>query len=611
LTPDAFGPFRVLHQIGAGTLGPVFRAHDPARDRIVAVKQFTLDLPPERRHQLVALFEQLIAADLSHHAIATPFATGLMDGFVYLAQEAVSAESLDHVVREYGPAPAADAIRVATELAGAFDFAAVVHIHHGALHPRDVLLSTETTKVTGIGVARALEHVGVATPVRRPYAAPERIAGGTWDRRADIFSLAALVHELLWGRRLRQSGAETAASLTALPDVDMTALRSAFARALAEDPGMRFDTALEFAEALKEAFAVRTVPASDSRGSTIAEPRLPLDDAEPERAPLVTVSDLDRRQAEVERYADAAVGPAIVTDEPATTEDAENTEAVRYSPDRDVPSVSPLVASVEKPPSRIGPLFVMLAFGVMVGLAAGYVMWSRPDPVAPARQTASVPEPLKPAAPSGREFTEGTVAEPPKAPDNRAASPPPERTPATPPAKPDAADATNPATEPGRLLVRSTPSGATVIVDGREHGETPIAIRDLARGTHRVRVVRDGYAPVERQIVITPSRPAQSIVVPMYEARATASHGTLSSNPTPSTPATIGRYTGAVVIESKPSGAKVYLDNKLAGTTPLTLPQVPAGSHAIRLERDGYRRWSAAVRVVATERSRITASLER
>ena len=79
----------------------MFRSHDPIRDRIVAVKQFTLDLPLERRHHLVALFEQLIAADLSHHAIATPFATGLVDGSVYLAQESVSAESLDNVVREF------------------------------------------------------------------------------------------------------------------------------------------------------------------------------------------------------------------------------------------------------------------------------------------------------------------------------------------------------------------------------------------------------------------------------------------------------------------------------------------------------------------------------
>src|SRR5262245_27101641 len=85
--PEAFGPFRVLHQVGAGTLGPVFRAHDPDRDRLVAIKQFTLELPPERLPQLVSLFERLIAAELIHHAIAAPIATGIVGSSVYLAQE--------------------------------------------------------------------------------------------------------------------------------------------------------------------------------------------------------------------------------------------------------------------------------------------------------------------------------------------------------------------------------------------------------------------------------------------------------------------------------------------------------------------------------------------
>src|SRR5262245_38706614 len=75
--PDAFGPFRVLHQIGAGALGPVFRAYQPEQDRLVAVKWFRLDLPPERAHQLVAELEQLIALDLTHAGIAAPIAAGL------------------------------------------------------------------------------------------------------------------------------------------------------------------------------------------------------------------------------------------------------------------------------------------------------------------------------------------------------------------------------------------------------------------------------------------------------------------------------------------------------------------------------------------------------
>src|SRR5947207_6500753 len=87
--PDAFGPFRVLHQVGAGTLGPVFRAYDPERDRLVAIKLLRLDLPPDRVHRMVSELEAVIAAELTHPAIAAPVAVGLIDASAYLAQEYV------------------------------------------------------------------------------------------------------------------------------------------------------------------------------------------------------------------------------------------------------------------------------------------------------------------------------------------------------------------------------------------------------------------------------------------------------------------------------------------------------------------------------------------
>ena len=231
----------------------MFRAYDQERDRLVAIKLFKLDLPPERLHGLVAEFERLVAADLAHPAIAKPIATGMVDASVYLAVDFVAADSLDLAVREHGPAPLGDALRVTAQLAGALDAAAALNISHGALHPRDVLLSSHDTWLTGLGVAHALEEVGIAAPVRRPYSAPERIAGGNWDRRADVFGLAALMHELLWGRRITGTGRQTAAALTEIPASDLAVLRAVFARALAEQPGDRFATALEFADALKSA----------------------------------------------------------------------------------------------------------------------------------------------------------------------------------------------------------------------------------------------------------------------------------------------------------------------------------------------------------------------
>jgi hypothetical protein len=163
------------------------------------------------------------------------------------------------------------------------------------------------------------------------------------------------------------------------------------------------------------------------------------------------------------------------------------------------------------------------------------------------------------------------------------------------------------------LLVRSTPADATVVVDGRERGRTPVTIGDLARGTHRVRIARDGYVMENRRVVITRARPAASLIVTLERPRPESDRSAqaIARVPTPSPPATIETYMGALNVESRPAGASVFLDGKLVGTTPLGLPEVASGGHVIRLEHDGYRRWSSSVRVVTGERNRVTASLER
>ena len=144
----------------------MFRAYDPDRERLVAIKLFSADLTPDRVHQLVETFGRLVAAGLTHPGIAAPVAAGIEGNTAYLAQDFVAGDSLDVLLRDYGPAPPADAVQVAVQLAGALDFAAVVNVTHGALHPRDIVLSSDESRITGLGVARAVERVGASAPVR-------------------------------------------------------------------------------------------------------------------------------------------------------------------------------------------------------------------------------------------------------------------------------------------------------------------------------------------------------------------------------------------------------------------------------------------------------------
>jgi len=99
---------------------------------------------------------------------------------------------------------------------------------------------------------------------------------------------------------------------------------------------------------------------------------------------------------------------------------------------------------------------------------------------------------------------------------------------------------------------------------------------------------------VERRIVITASEPAMTLTVPMVKV-----------------PAVPARLDSLLVVESRPAGAAVFLDGRQIGTTPLKQPGVQVGAHAVRIELEGYRPWSASIQVVASDQNRVAASLER
>src|SRR5207253_3429433 len=119
--------------------------------------------------------------------------------------------------------------------------------------------------------------------------------------------------------------------------------------------------------------------------------------------------------------------------------------------------------------------------------------------------------------PSGREFTETAVTDAPKP----TATPAPEVRfqPAAPTETASNTSRAAAADEAGRLIVRSTPAGARVFIDGRDQGRTPATVRDVGRGAHRLRLVNEGYATEERRIVITPAHPVQSVTVTLARTR--------------------------------------------------------------------------------------------
>jgi serine/threonine protein kinase len=659
--PDAFGPFRVLHQIGAGALGPVFRAYQPEQDRLVAVKLFRLDLPPERTHQLVAELEKVIAADLAHPGIATPLAAGISDVSAYLAMDFVAADSLDIVVRDEAPASASDVVRVATQLGSALDLAAAIGITHGALHPRDVLISADDVRMTGLGVAYALELAGFSGPIRRPYTAPERAAGGGWDRRADVFGLAALVFELMCRRRIGGPGDQAADSIDDVPGANVDALRKAFSRALAENPGDRFSTAGDFARAVQAAFEKKRsgVGRAPSNGRTAnAEPRSAPDALDPVPAnelPLLTDAMLSAERSPVEDLLPPPAGglphdavdlplvahhlqPSRADDPPisraarspngvrrrATEESLPDydgltlaaddlrqdvkepgfdiPEAVAHDPG-DVPVRSFLTEradSADRSPTSVWPLMLALVVGIALGFGMAMLLLSR-DRVPPQPQQASVGPAARPPVEIRdepiREFTDRAVVGQPAAPEP--AGPPAAAATSDPltAAPPGAAVNPAPAKPAPAQVPATTTSAATKPTTAKSVAPKPVAAKPVAA---RPAAARPAAKPTVARTQT--GRAGASTTAPRATTRAAA-------KPAPTVPARTGP--GVLVVESRPAGAKVFVDGKLMGNTPLVVQTLGAGEHALHLDIDGYHRWATSVRIVTGERSRVAASLER
>ena len=577
--PEAFGPFRVLHQIGAGTLGPVFRAHEPDRDRLVAIKVFRLDLTPEQEGLLVQALHNLVKAGPIHPSIAAPIGAGVEGSAVYLAQEYAVGDSLDVVLREHGRVSLADAFPVVDQLADAIDAAAAGGLHHGLLHPRDVLLGADGPVVTGFGIAQALTEAGARLPVRRPYSAPERVQGTDWDSTADVFALAAITYELVVGRRIAGTSDEAADSLAGVEGLGGATLVEVFAAALADDPEARYRGARAFAAGLRGA-------AQLDASTGVLDSLLPRDemgrqlDREHGEAALepVTVAALIPNDAPASQAPDRPLDDAAMADFRIDVEagDRDGRADPPLPPTWDGSEPARVLPAGTPVEGRFKTAMLSAAIALLVGLLAGFVGgYSIGSRTGGSKEPGPAPATSRAAAPVAADAPKTLAPERPV---------------------PPAALAPRPAAPTGRLLVRSTPAGAQVAVNGEPRGQTPLTLREMPLGSYTIRLTRDGYAGQEHQLRLTPARASASLVVLLRRvpvaARDASRHGSLS-------------------VESRPAGARVFLDNRLAGTTPLAVSDLAAGSVDVRIEQEGYRPWTSIVQITANERSRVRASLDR
>jgi Protein kinase domain len=342
------GRYEILAELGRGTMGIVYKARDPLIERHVAVKTLRTDFPPEEHAEVRERFlrEARSAGRLSHPAIVVIHDVGESAGTAYIAMELLHGESLKAALAASGRLPLDVVAELAAQIADGLDYAQRHEIVHRDVKPANIMVTAPgTAKLTDFGIAYVPSSSGTQTDVlgSPKYMSPEQVMGEALDGRSDIFSLGVVLYEMLTGRTPFERASDASVytlmqRIVASPherpsEVDPTIPRGfdvVLARALAKDPGRRYQRAAELAADLRtlRSLLLSTGAAAgsgdDTFGAPIAQPSAQALNAGLAPAARSGVLGMLRQKAEAE--AAALATPAVS----AESIDARMRAAFRY-----------------------------------------------------------------------------------------------------------------------------------------------------------------------------------------------------------------------------------------------------------------------------------------
>jgi serine/threonine-protein kinase len=261
------GRYRIISPLGSGGMADVYLAEDERLSRRVAVKVLKARLAADDEFVERFRIEAQAAASLNHTSIVAVYDRGSADGATFIAMEYVPGESLKQRLRRDGALPPDDAVATALAVLSALGAAHAQHIVHRDVTSYNVMLARDgRVVVTDFGIARMGDSVLTRTGAMMgtsSYLSPEQAQGRPADERSDLYSLGVVLYEMLTGRVPFKGETDVAVAMqhvqaappnprTLTPAVS-EALAGAVMRALSKDAADRFQSADEFAAALRRA----------------------------------------------------------------------------------------------------------------------------------------------------------------------------------------------------------------------------------------------------------------------------------------------------------------------------------------------------------------------
>ncbi len=297
------GHYEIVSELGRGGMGVVYKGHEPALGRYVAIKQLAPSLAHDESIKQRFLREARSMAALNDPHIVQIYLIGEEDGQPFFAMEFVEGESLSALLKREGRMSAAHAARVIFQTAQGLATAHAKGVIHRDIKPGNLLLTTRgMLKIADFGIALSasdslaskLTATGgfVGTP---GYLSPEVCMGKPVDARADIFALGVVLFELLTGRMPFRDESPLGLMLevvqTEIPDIRELngevdeQLAGILAKMTAKDPDARYASADDLAAALGEHPLVTRNAAVTARivmspaAATVVAPMTPIPQA--------------------------------------------------------------------------------------------------------------------------------------------------------------------------------------------------------------------------------------------------------------------------------------------------------------------------------------------